>query len=163
VMISYGLYEPYCDCAFGGDYPHCFCPGSDYLYFPDDCPYVDKDMSSSTGVAAPTSGGMETATIAAIIFAVIAVAAIAAFAYYKYFRTPAQSDILGLNSVQLEGKTGLLGSTDSNGHNGHNGHSDGHQDQAPASSATGLDYYLAPDTTQATHDTSSEGQAQQVV
>ena len=148
-------YEPYCECAWGGVWPdRCFCPNPDDGDYPMDCPDADASMqSSSTGVAvAAGSGGMSTATVAAVIFAVIAVLAIAMFVYYKYFRTPATSDILGLGGHgTAEGKTGLLAST--NGHDGVNGSgrgdthgSSGGGTGSTSSAPTGLDYYLAPST-----------------
>jgi len=93
---------------------------------------------------------MSTATIAAIIFIVVAVAAVAAFIYYKYFRHPATSDILGLGGAAAgpsDGKIGLMsGHTNGPSEHSTNGNvSNGHS--SATSTPTGLDYYLAPDTT----------------
>jgi len=154
-----GTYYPSCRCPFGGTFPSgCWCDVIDGFY-PEDCPNdvpdpYDPDpwTVSSTGVSGGSSG-MSTATIAAIIFIVVACAAVAAFIYYRYFRRPATSDILNLGSGPSDGKAGLLaghtgGMSDrsTNGGSGvSNGHSNGHS--TATSAPTGLDYYLAPDTT----------------
>ena len=155
-----GTYEPRCWCPEGseGTYPDCICPvpydNNGRNYIPYDCEFLynGEGMPSSTGTAVAT-GGMQTATIAAIIFAVVLVAAIAAFVYYKYFRSPATTqDILGLGAqpgAGGDGKQRLMSSTDvSHSHLAHhvNGSTNGNGNGTNGTSQpTGLDYYMTPE------------------